>query len=207
MITLLKGLFQVTWLILLCSYGLCKICDTNVKGCTCLEQKENDLTLCCPTIIGNRFTISVRVDEAAKITCMQRSNVTGAEIVDVLKQMKLFEPKLETGESRKRLQFFFERCNLPDMSYQQLMDDIQVFNVIRVSISGHDHLPVDRTLLENLKATNIEIRNVPSLDLDETFFSQQATTKKVVFSTIKNLTIKIRIIVVYQALTEKFSGN
>jgi len=189
MIIHINRYFQVTVILILSCVSFCTPCDVQVNGCGCIDQRGRTFALRCPTLLKNRFTVFARVNEAVKIMCQPRTNVTGSEIVDVLKQLKLFDKRSENESKKKKIQFIFERCSLPDMSYQQLLDDIEVFSVSRVVISGHARLSVDRNLLENISATNIEIRNFPSLVLDETFFNKQAIIKKVVFASIKNLTI------------------
>jgi len=189
MIILMNRYFQITVILILSFVSFCIPCDVQVNGCGCIDQRGRTFALRCPTLMKNKFTVFARVNEAVKIMCQPRTNVTGSEIVDVLKQLKLFDKRSENESKKKKIQFIFERCSLPDMSYQQLLDDIEVFSVSRVVISGHARLSVDRNLLENISATNIEIRNFPSLVLDETFFNKQAIIKKVVFASIKNLTI------------------
>merc|ERR1719474_1291055 len=185
----MKRHFQVTVILILFCANFCTPCDVKVNGCACIEQQGRAFALSCPTLMENKFTVYTRLNEAVKITCQPRKNVTGSEIVDVLKQLKLFDKRSENESKKKRLQFIFESCYLPDMSYQQLLDDIEIFSVVRVKISGHTRHSVDRNLLENISATNIEIRNFPSLVLDETFFNKKVIIKKVVFASIKNLTI------------------
>merc|ERR1719419_35646 len=189
MIILMNRYFQVTVILILSFASFCTPCDVQVNGCSCIDQRGRTFALRCPTLMKNKFTVFARVNEAVKIRCQSKTNVTGSEIVDVLKQLKLFDKQSENASTKNKVQFFFESCYLPDMSYQQLLDDIEVFSVSRVVISGHARLSVDRNLLENISATNIEIRNFPSLVLDKTFFNKQAIIKKVVFANIKKLTI------------------
>jgi len=178
----MKSLFQVTVILSLCLSGLCTGCDVHVNG-------EELFALSCPTLTENKFNVKATIGEAVYIRCKKETNITGNEMVGVLKQIKRINQSSGNAGAQKKLQFFFETCNLLDLSYQQLIDNIQDISLSRVYISGPADLQVNRHLLENISATDIEIRKFPSLTLDKTFFNKQAIIKKVEFTSIKNLTI------------------
>merc|ERR1711915_417038 len=96
----LESLFQVTVILSLCLSGLSTGCEVHANG-------EELFALSCPTLTENKFTVRGRIGERVIIRCKKETNVTGNEMVGVLKQIKLINQNSVNARTQKKLQFFF----------------------------------------------------------------------------------------------------